>query len=108
MPLPTPYRPHAIFAVEDGPHPSVPRVLIAPHRYIQGDRILAHLGRYLALLPSTRAALLISPGGQQRAGVRLLASLRQGGTRRAAGNVFERPCSGALVPGRRVSGGGRR
>jgi glycerol dehydrogenase len=55
----------------------VPRVLIAPHRYIQGDRILAHLGRYLALLPSTRAAILISPGGQQRDGARLVASLRQ-------------------------------
>jgi glycerol dehydrogenase len=77
MPLPTPYRPHAIFAVEDGPQRSVPRVLLAPHRYIQGDRILNHLGRYLSLLSSARAALLISPGGQQRDGARLVASLRQ-------------------------------
>jgi glycerol dehydrogenase len=55
----------------------VPRVLIAPSRYIQGDRILEHLGRYLCLLPSTRAAILISAGGQQRDGARLVASLRQ-------------------------------
>jgi glycerol dehydrogenase len=77
MLLLTPYRPHAIFAVEDGPHRRVPRVLITPHRSLQGDRILAHLGRYLALLPSTRAAILISPGGPQRDGAQLVASLRQ-------------------------------
>jgi glycerol dehydrogenase len=69
--------PHTIFAVEAGTHRSVPRVLIAPHRYIQGDRILEHLGRYLSLIPSTRAAILISAGGQQRDGARLVASLRR-------------------------------
>jgi len=68
--------PHTIFAVEDGTYRSVPRVLIAPPRYIQGDRILEHLGRYLSLIPSTRAAILISAGGQQRDGARLVASLR--------------------------------
>src|SRR5262245_3250582 len=77
MLLSIPYVPPAIFAVEDGPHRRVPRVLIAPPRYIQGDRILEHLGRYLSLIPSTRAALLISAGGQQRDGARLVASLRQ-------------------------------
>src|SRR5260370_582407 len=76
MPLPIPYMPPTIFAVEDGTSRSVPRVLIAPHRYIQGDRILEHLGRYLSLIPSTRAAILISAGGQQRDGARLVASLR--------------------------------
>src|SRR2546430_17598335 len=101
MPLPTPYRPHGIFAVEDGPHRSVPRVLIAPHRYIQGDRILAHLGRYLALLPSTRAALLISPGGQQRDGARLVASLRQAGSGALVGTV-----QGACLAGEVARGGG--
>jgi glycerol dehydrogenase len=68
--------PHAIFSVEDGAHRSVPRVLIAPSRYVQGDGILDHLGRYLSIVPSTRAAILISAGGQQRDGARLLASLR--------------------------------
>jgi len=75
MSSPTPYLPKAVFSVQDGPHTSVPRALIAPSRYIQGDRILDHLGRYLSIVPSKRAAILISEGGQRRLGERLLKSL---------------------------------
>ena len=96
MPLPIPYMPHAIFAVEDGTHRSVPRVLIAPSRYIQGDRILEHLGRYLSLIPSTRAAILISAGGQQRDGARLVASLRRAEID-AVVVTFQGECSAAEV-----------
>ena len=71
----TPYMPWTVFAVEERESPSVPRVLIAPYRYIQGDGILDHLGRYLSLISSKRAAILISAGGQQRDGARLLKSL---------------------------------
>lgn len=76
MSSPTSYMPQAIFSIEDGEHHSVPRVLIAPPRYIQGKSILEHLGRYLSIVPSKRATILISAGGQQRDGVRLLHGLR--------------------------------
>jgi glycerol dehydrogenase-like iron-containing ADH family enzyme len=73
----TPYFPQVVFSVQNGPYTSVPRALIAPSRYIQGDRILDHLGRYLSIVPSKRAAILISEGGQRRFGERLLKSLNR-------------------------------
>jgi glycerol dehydrogenase len=74
-----PFLPHAVFAVEDTDPPSVPRVLVGPHRYIQTPGVLDHLGRYLSLIASRRAAVLISEGGQRRFGARLDDSLKQGG-----------------------------
>jgi glycerol dehydrogenase len=76
MSLPKPYLPHAVFSVEEGPQRSVPQVLIAPPRYLQGDGTLKHLGRYLSLVPSKHCAVLISQGSQKRYGERLLDSLR--------------------------------
>lgn len=75
MPESTPYMPHAVFSVEGGEDRSVPRVMIAPPRYIQGPNILKHLGRYLSIVPSMHAAVLISAGGQQRYGGKTLAEL---------------------------------
>lgn len=74
-----PFFPQPIFSVEDSDPPSVPRVLIAPHRYIQGAGVLDHLGRYLSIIPSKRAAVLISEGGQRRLGSRILESLERAG-----------------------------
>jgi glycerol dehydrogenase len=81
MSFPSPYLPQAIFAVEESEasthHPCcVPRAMIAPSRYIQGKNVLDHIGRYLTLLPSQRAAVLITARGEQRQGARLLHSLR--------------------------------
>ena len=72
----TPYLPQTVFSDQNEAHPSVPRVLIAPSRYIQGDGVLDHLGRYLSIVPSKRAAILFSVGGQRRFGERLLKSLK--------------------------------
>ncbi len=72
-----PYLPPDVFSNLDGPHPSVPRALIAPSRYIQGDGILEHLGRYLSIVPSQRAAILFSVGAQQRFGERVSTSLNR-------------------------------
>lgn len=72
-----PYLPQSVFAPEGDA--VVPRAMIAPQRYIQGDGILAHLGRYLSLVPSRRAAILISAGGTRREGGRILAGLRAHG-----------------------------
>jgi len=71
---PAPYSPHGLFA-----SPRPPRVMIAPQRYIQGDGVLDETGRYLSLLKSQRAAILISRRGQQAEGKRLLARLESVG-----------------------------
>ena len=52
-------------------------MIIAPRRYIQGDGVLDHLGRYLSIIHSTRPALLITEGGLKRIGQRILISLKQ-------------------------------
>ncbi len=72
----TPYLPRRIFSIEGGESTIVPRVLISPHRYIQGDGVLDNLGRYLTIVPSRQAAILISEGGRRRFGTRLLESLK--------------------------------
>jgi len=77
MSTPVDYKPGTVFSTEEGKNASVPRVFIAPNRYIQGDGILDHLGRYLTIVPSRNAAILISEGGRRRVGERLLASLNE-------------------------------
>jgi glycerol dehydrogenase len=70
------YIPQDVFA-GDAPPQQSPRVMIAPARYIQGDGVLDHLGRYLSLVHSTSPALLITEGGLKRVGDRVLQSLQQ-------------------------------
>lgn len=96
MPTTEPFLPHAVFAVEDSDPPSVPRVLIGPQRYIQAPGALDHLGRYVSLVPSHRAAVLISEGGHRRFGSRIGESLRQGGVE-AVTVPFGGECSVAEV-----------
>lgn len=69
------YQPRDVFG-GDG---VVPRVLIAPARYVQGPGVLERLGRYLSLPPGSRAGLLLSPGGAARFGERIGAALRAEG-----------------------------
>ena len=71
------YLPNAVFAPPGAG--DVPRVFIAPQRYIQGNGVLAHMGRYLSLVRVRRAAILISAGGQARHGGVLADSLRAAG-----------------------------
>ena len=73
MPNVEAYFPHAIFTGEEE---LVPRVLVAPQRYIQGDGVLDHIGRYLFLLTAKRAGILISKRGQGADGVRIVDSLK--------------------------------
>ncbi len=75
---PPAYVPQAIFAPEESTAP-VPRVFVAPNRYVQGDGVLDHVGRYLSLVPSKRTGVLISRRGQRSDGVRLQRSLRDAG-----------------------------
>jgi glycerol dehydrogenase len=69
--------PQSIFAVEEADPTSIPRVLIAPHRYIQGKRVIDHLGRYLSIISSKRAAIIIFADGSEQIGKRILQSLQQ-------------------------------
>lgn len=66
------YIPRSIFA----PTTAAPRIMIAPARYIQGEGVLAEIGRYLSLIPAQHATILISSGGQRRTGQLLAQSLR--------------------------------
>jgi glycerol dehydrogenase len=99
--MPEPFLPNPIYAVEDSDPPSVPRALISPHRYIQGPGVIDHLGRYLSLVPSRRAAVLISEGGQNRFGSRVGESLKRYGVE-AVTALFDGECSVAEVD--RVAG----
>ena len=66
------YLPQAIFAPSDRGDLPVPRVFIAPQRYIQGRGVLRGIGRYLSLMQAKRVALLMSERGSRNEGVQLL------------------------------------
>ena len=68
-----PYFPHGIFSGKGEP---LPRVFVSPQRYIQGAGVLDNIGRYLRLINSKRAGVLISKRGQGADGVRVIDSLR--------------------------------
>jgi glycerol dehydrogenase len=74
-----PFTPDAVFGAGATQGSTPPQVLAAPSRYIQGDGVLTQLGRYLALVPSRRTAVLISAGGQQRDGARVARGLESAG-----------------------------
>ena len=59
---------------------------------MQGPDLLDHLGRFLALVPSTRPAVYISAGGLRRHGEQLLNGLRALQIE-AAVEIFEGECS---------------
>ncbi len=71
-----PFLPDAVYGSTDR---TPPQVLAAPSRYVQGDGVLADLGRYLSILRSQRAAVLISPAGRKRDGERIERGLRAAG-----------------------------
>jgi len=82
------YFPQAIF----GSNESLPRVLIAPQRYIQGPGVIDRVGTYLSLVPAKRAGILISKRGQRADGVRLVDSLKRSGIEYKI-NTFNGECS---------------
>ncbi|ETO21294.1 hypothetical protein RFI_15909 [Reticulomyxa filosa] len=57
------------------PKEEKPRVLMSPARYVQGAKITKHLGKYLKVLPSKSAGILVSKGGKERFGKILEESL---------------------------------
>ena len=67
------YSPGEIFTDDN----SVPRVMIAPQRYIQGEGVIDHIGRYMSLVNSQQAAVLASSRGHGAEGARVMDSLSE-------------------------------
>jgi len=85
------YLPQEIFAPSDRGDLPLPRVFIAPQRYIQGREVLSGVGRYLSLMQAKRVALLMSERGSRNEGVLLLESLRSAGIEPVA-STFNGEC----------------
>ncbi|HET6497162.1 MAG TPA: glycerol dehydrogenase [Thermoleophilia bacterium] len=92
MEVSTAYLPQGVFAPTNRGDLPVPRVFIAPQRYIQGQGVLSGIGRYLSLMEPKRAALLMSERGSRTEGVRLLQGLRSAGID-AIVRIFNGECS---------------
>ena len=80
--------PRDVFSAEN----SIPRVMIAPARYIQGNGVLDHLGRYLSLIPARHVVVMISSGGQRRIGDRVGDALVSAEITHST-HLFDRECS---------------
>ena len=74
MKIAEPYFPHDLFA-PSRPDRDVPRVFVAPQRYIQGEGVLDEIGRYISLLDVENVALLMSDRRRSGDGSRLVDSL---------------------------------
>ena len=83
------YFPHPVFAADAN---NLPRVLLAPQRYIQGNGVLDHMGGYLSLLSARRAGILVSTRGQQADGARVIDSLANAGIKPVI-STFNGECS---------------
>ncbi len=79
MHQPQTFQPEVVYQQSSGGQHTLPQVLAAPSRYIQGAGVLDHLGTYLGLVPARRVALLITAGGERREGVRIKRSLEAAG-----------------------------
>ncbi|MBN2062372.1 MAG: glycerol dehydrogenase [Deltaproteobacteria bacterium] len=85
------YDPQDYFSGDLSPERS-PKVFIAPHRYIQGENILDHLGRYIGVINSMNPAVLITKGGLKRIGNGVTQNLKKRGIEPAV-LIFGGECS---------------
>ncbi|HEX4338294.1 MAG TPA: glycerol dehydrogenase [Polyangiaceae bacterium] len=79
MQISTAYNPHDTFVPPDRGDLPLPRVFIAPQRYIQGRGVLRGIGRYLSLTKAKRVALLMSERGSRGEGVTIREGLLAAG-----------------------------
>ncbi len=73
--MPIPFSPHSLFSAESIVGNETPRAFTSPHWYIQGNRVIDRVGQYLSILSSRQPAVLITRGGWNRLGSRILKSL---------------------------------
>jgi glycerol dehydrogenase len=86
------YSPGEIFAPATRGDLPLPRVFVAPGRYVQGQGVIDCIGRYLSLVPSRRAALLMSERGSRNEGARIIESLRLADIEHVT-SIFNGECS---------------
>ena len=92
MQISTAYVPYDVFVSSDRGDLPLPRVFIAPQRYIQGRGVLRGIGRYLSLTKAKRVALLMSERGSRSEGETLRDGLHAAGIECVA-CVFGGECS---------------
>ena len=92
MHIATAYLPYEVFASSDRGDLPLPRVFIAPQRYIQGRGVLKSIGRYLSLVKATLVALLMSERGGRSEGVTLRDAVRAAGIA-CVDSIFSGECS---------------
>ena len=76
---PKPFFPQVLFGdtTSDPNRSAHMRVIIAPHRYVQGPGTLDAIGDFISIVPSVRPVVLISPGGEKRFGTQLKKSFEK-------------------------------
>jgi len=74
----TPFFPAAIYAPQEQ-NQTVPRVLVAPPKYVQGPGVLEHAGRYMSVLNIRRAGVLASARGHAAEAAQVIAGLSGSG-----------------------------
>ena len=74
----TPFFPATIYAPPEQ-NQAVPRVLVAPPKYVQGPGVLEHAGRYLSVLNIRRAGVLASTRGHAAEAAQVIAGLSSSG-----------------------------
>ena len=87
-----PYFPQEIYDSGMNDDAPPPRVILAPHRYIQGAGIIDHLDSYISILDSKKPAVLMTAGGRRRLGRRIEGALKRGGAEPTTA-VFKGECS---------------
>jgi glycerol dehydrogenase len=92
MEVSTAYLPQQVFAPSDRDERPVPRVFIAPQRYIQGRGVIEGTGRYLSLTRAKRVAILMSERASRNEEARLLKGLRSVGIEQVV-RTFRGECS---------------
>jgi glycerol dehydrogenase len=96
MEISTAYLPHEIFVPSHRGDLPLPRVFIAPQRYIQGQGVLRDIGQHLSLMKAKRVALLMSERGGRTEGLALRDGLHAAGIESVA-SIFNGECSGEEI-----------
>ncbi len=86
------FNPFPVYAPAEGSETKLPRVFIAPQRYVQGEGVLEQTGQYLQLLRVKRCGVLASKRGMNSQVTQLTPGLVKAGVEMVQG-IFGGECS---------------
>jgi glycerol dehydrogenase len=89
---PKPFSPQDIFAGSSDESSDPPRVMISPHRYIQGRGVLDQLGRYISIISGRKPVVLMTERRKQHLGQRIEAGFLKAGVKPQI-VIFQGECS---------------